>query len=236
MSTVDRKASRGGFLKGLSHGSKNKVSCKNYLRKAENDKFSRRWNSAETKEEMVREHEKAVREICDIGGKIKFEYAVNKDDLTKGSSVVVSEISNLLRDAIDKGWFSAMSGITDPWTFISGCNGRFQCHPENSDLLSFNVNVKGGTKVWVIILLESRQTLEDVTTGILLDAGGDEKDRSRNTIGSLFRHKEFFFPLSFLDKYRIKYYLLLQEVGTVVVTLQRCLHFGWNWGHTVNGR
>ena len=110
-----------------------------------------------------------------------------------------------------------MAGVTEAWTYFCQPGCHFALHPEDNDLCSFNINLAGGTKVWICVLPEDRQVLERRVKQIFPSLCGD-----------ILRHKMFFFPLQFFDTIGVRYIVINQTQGKIVFTLPGCLHQGFN--------
>ena len=153
-----------------------------------------------------------------------YHYAIGDGDLTEGmGGVAVGKIGNLLQDARKGGWVRRAPGVTDPWTYycVEGC--FFSLHPEDQDLLSFNINLSGGCKVWLCVLPQYRSLVEAMV-----------KQVYPSTCADVLRHKMLFFPRAFFDSIGARYVLVGQTRGLIMVTLPHCLHQGFNVSPSVN--
>ena len=153
-----------------------------------------------------------------------YHYAMSDEDITRGKgTVAVSKIKNLLRDAVKKKWIKKTGGVTDAWLYHSMTGCPFSLHPEDFDLLSFNVNLSHGVKVWLCILPESRELIERRV-----------KQLYPSTCADVMRHKMFYFPRQFLDTLGVRYIIIAQTRGRVMLTLPNCLHQGFNISPSVH--
>jgi hypothetical protein len=214
--------------------SRTRIDTQKYEEAAQRNLPSQEWNSAQDNDEIFQKHQSVISRIARGLLTYTFLYAIKFYDITKGSKMIhISEISNLLQDAIQDNWFPHLSGVTTAWTYVCLMDGIFGMHLEDSDALSFNVHVGGaGKKFWICILPESMELFEKVVRDIL------EKNESAGAVWTtcldFMRHKSHYFTTSFLEKHNIKYTVVVQEEGDIVLTLPRCYHMGFNHGSSTH--
>ena len=240
-----RKSQRkitGGFLQGgraAASGRKKDGQCsiQSYFLEAKQDGVSDNWTSKNGHERIVKAHEKWIRRLCQQRGTLTFDYAIDTEkDVTSGSKVCVSDIKNEMSKALQRGWLGkGMSGITSAWTYYPADSSHFAMHLEDGDALSFNVNLKGGCKYWITVLPEDKKLLETRVAEIVRNAKyGEQCDRKKAQCEDVLRHKEHYFPIRFLERIGVKFYVVPQEVGDIIVTLPHCYHQGFQAGESIN--
>ena len=130
----------------------------------------------------------------------------------------------MMTDSVkEKVFGSHISGETSAWTYYSVNGSHFGMHLEDADALSFNVNLTGDVKFWVVVMPEDKQQLENVI-----------KSANMATFEDILRHKQFYFPMSFLNKNHVRYYAVPQRAGYIILTLPRAYHQGFSMGWSIN--
>ena len=121
----------------------------------------------------------------------------------------------------------AIPGIHTPYAYQSGKDfgAPFALHQEDFGLFSFNY-LYHGTKIWIIVHPADRAKLEDG-----LQENGLRKPSDR--CAQFVRHKALFCPTPILDKWDVRYTVLRQRAGEVVITLPRAYHQGFSVGFTL---
>jgi hypothetical protein len=230
MTKADREK-HGCFMRFFRDGLPSEpVSVNDYLRAGRQVRFASSWNQATTAQEMVELHEEAMAAILHENGRLQFGYAIDqKRDYTDDSCFRVGQIRNLLTEFMKLGIMQEMEGLTTAYSYLCSWAVHFSNHKEDDNLLSVNLLVKGGAKVWICIKPSCKEKLERLIKNILVHAGS--KEGSCNDPSA---HRSFFFPLSFLHRNEIMYTIVIQKEGEIMVTLPDCHHSGWNWGESVN--
>jgi hypothetical protein len=235
MRKCDRKATS-GFLTGKP-GNRRPVKRENYYGAADADANSESWNKETDKTKIFKAHEKVMQKVAKGKMRITFDYGTVDTDITINTDVCVSKIENRLLQAKKDKMINHLFGVTRAYTYFCARNGMFAIHLEDSDALSANVHVSGdGKKYWICVMPESMRILEAAVRRIVKkhEEGKPEKDRTQSNCEDLMRHKELYLPVSFLDDHEIKYHVVEQAEGEMVVPLPRCYHQGFNWGNTAN--
>jgi hypothetical protein len=235
MRKCDRKAT-GGFLAGKP-GKRRPVKREKYYEAADRDADSESWNKESERNKIFKAHEKVMQKVAKGKMRIMFDYGTVDTDITSKTDVCVSKIDNRLLQAKKDKMINHLFGVTRAYTYYCARNGMFAIHLEDSDALSANVHVSGeGKKYWICVMPESMPILEAAVRRIVKkqEETKPENERTQSNCEDFMRHKELYLPVSFLDDYEIKYHVVEQEEGEMVVTLPRCYHQGFNWGNTAN--
>ena len=115
---------------------------------------------------------------------------------------------------LDEG--DEVSGITQAYDYVGdGSNSISGMHEENDGLVSCNLNLFG-IKVWIIINRENSEKLKK----ILKEKVKDEMKHCTN----FWNHKNIILHPSFLKSHNIKYHVVYQKPGMMVVTGIHCFH------------
>ena len=84
-----------------------------------------------------------------------------------------------------------------------------------------------GIKPWVVVAPGEKQKVEDIIWEEL-----PEKKRPKHRCSQWIRHCSLWILTKFLDTHQIRYKVLVQQPGHMVVTLPNTLHEGYSWNHT----
>lgn len=109
-----------------------------------------------------------------------------------------------------------ISGITQAYDYVGdGTNSISGMHEENDGLVSCNLNLFG-IKVWIIINRKNSEKLKK----ILKEKVKDEMKHCTN----FWNHKNIILHPSFLKSHNIKYHVVHQKPGMMIVTGIHCFH------------
>lgn len=219
----------GGFLYGGQDGERKEVlMTRDKYFAACKQKSGLHVSKQEKEKDAFLKHQRLVEQACKNGKiEIKYRYGIDQEmDITKGTKVHVSKIRNMMRDARKKGWTGkSIPGVDKAWTYYSSKGSMFAMHGEDGDSISWNGNLKGGTKQWICVLPEDKDKLDEVVRTIL---GANKK------CADILRHKEFYFPTKFLDAIGVKWILVPQREGDIILTLPQCYHQGFSMECSIN--
>jgi hypothetical protein len=235
MSKVKVKHAFGGFLHGgitVNGAAKQRLTA-DYFREAAEDKSHSKWSKVKDLIQMIKKHESWLRSVIKKGRSVDFGYAIDEFDHSAGSLVHVSALKNILTEAKRLKYVTEYDGITTAWTYFSAIGGLFGFHEEDSNLMSFNANLKGSRKIWLFVVPEDLRIVKTNAERIMREMkyeDDDEEGKLKSQCADMLRHKEFYFPAKFLNRIGAKYYYLDQNEGEAVITLPGCGHQGFNTG------
>ena len=174
---------------------------------------------------VLRAHEDSLRAILEAREEFSYLYAVDRSrDKSKETGVAVGKISNLLQDARESGVLgSAFQGIATPYSYYSAPGVHFSLHEEDSSALSLNWHLRGSKKYWLFIHGDDRNLFREKVVKLI---GSPCED--------VFSHKNHYFPTAFLDSLGVRWFLVPQRAGQVILTLPHCLHQGFSDGYSIN--
>lgn len=200
--------------------------------------FGKEWTEKENDYDAVVAHEQAMARLCDDSRNVfSFPYAIDRaTDVTAGTAVHVTAIPNEMAKGVARGWLGAdgMSGVTSAWSYFCGDLSTAAMHAEDGDALSVNFNLKGGTKYWIAVWPEDKRLLEQRVKEQMAASVDRNEQRQSAQCGDPLRHKQHYLPMRFLDRIGVRYYVVAQAEGVVVVTLPRSLHQVFQRGSSIN--
>lgn len=97
-----------------------------------------------------------------FGDPSKIEYVINEDYSDINVFQSLKNEKNLLYSKFNKS-----IGLNSETLFIGSTGSTFCIHTEDEDLLSVNLNVSGGNKIWYILPPASYKKVIEIINGML---------------------------------------------------------------------
>lgn len=118
-----------------------------------------------------------------------------------------------------------VAGIHTPYFYFASPASVFAMHMEDYAALSINFHHWGAPKRWIICCPADSEKLENLVAGML--------GLKHVTCDQFIRHASVFIPTWVLERAGIRYTMVLQEPGDMVLTFPWAYHEGWNQGLNV---
>ena len=168
-----------------------------------------------------------------------FAYSISDIDVTRGTVIEITQIETLIQRLVSMQYIESISGVTYPWTYMASPGAPFAFHSEDSLLPSFNIHLFGESKIWCIIFPEHKTRLETLVANHHKmkkqnKRGQIIRDKGDPFCRSYLRHKTTFIPLWMLKKWKIRFTIVEQRQGDIIITMPDGMHGGINTGFNCN--
>ena len=160
----------------------------------------------------------------------RFPYAINEFDVTELSEkFCFSDLKTSLQEGADLRYYDSMSGVVTPWTYFGSAFSIFAFHNEDGNTFSSNLQLSGDPKIWIFLEPGQARELEGAIRALY-----PQYSDGGTLCNDYLRHKSCFFTLSQLKQFGMRYTVVVQNPGEMIVTMPYAIHGGFNTGENCN--